>query len=103
MMNPDHVSVLLQNHHLSATVEKDEYGEFIASCSEIEDFFTVGKSPQESINNLAKELISYAHEYMDDFNLYYHSTNRKNHFPFVFKILLQNSIEDVVAIIHVQQ
>jgi predicted RNase H-like HicB family nuclease len=103
MMNPDHVSMLLQNYRLSATVEKDEHGEYIASCNEIEDFFITGKSPEESIHNLANELVGYAQEYMDDFNLYYHSPNRKHHFPYMFKVLLQNSVEDVAALIHVQQ
>lgn len=100
-MNPD--SILFQNYRISATVEKDEHAEYIASCNEIDDFFTTGKSPEESINNLVNELVGYGHEYMDDFNLYYHSPNRKSHFPYVLKILLQNSVEDVAALIHVQQ
>ncbi len=36
---------------------------------------------------LAKELVEYAKKYMDEFKLYFNSPNRKNHFPYIDRVL----------------
>lgn len=48
--------MLLQHYRLSATLKKDEHEEYIATCSEWEDFFVTGKSPEETIHRLAGDI-----------------------------------------------
>ena len=48
---------------------------------------------------LAEELVEYANDYFNDFQLYYNSLNRQPHFPYVLKVLIQNDINGVVGLI----
>jgi len=41
-------------------------------------------------DKLANELIEYSEEYMDEFKVHYYSPNRKNHFPYIYRISLQS-------------
>lgn len=44
---------------------------------------------------LAKELLDYAEDYFSDFQLYYSSVNRKNHFPYILRVLLSKDIDEI--------
>jgi uncharacterized protein YbcC (UPF0753/DUF2309 family) len=44
---------------------------------------------------IAKELIEYAKEYMDEFNKYYAAPNRKPHFPYIMRVLIQKNDDAV--------
>lgn len=48
---------------------------------------------------LAEELVEYANDYFNDFQLYYNSFNRQAHFSYVLKVLIQNDINGVVGLI----
>ena len=37
---------------------------------------------------LAEELMEYAEEYINEFTLYFNGPNRKNHFPYIYRVLL---------------
>ena len=39
-------------------------------------------------DKLANELIEYSEEYMNEFKMHYYSSNRKDHFPFVYRVSL---------------
>jgi len=44
----------------------------------------------------SSELIEYSEEYMDESKIHYYSPNRKNHFPYIYKVsLLAGDIEKV--------
>jgi hypothetical protein len=61
----------------------------------------VNASDIETVNvELAKSLLEYAEEYFEEFQLYYSSTNRKQHFPYVLRILLSNDLNEVQGLIH---
>lgn len=55
---------------------------------------------EEAIDLLADELMEYANEYQDNFNLYFHSPNRRDHFPYIMHVLAQEDIEEVKRLIH---
>lgn len=103
-MNLDHLSVIVRDLKLHAIVETDECGEYIASLDEIGDLYATGESEHESLYNLAQELVEYSQEYMneDNFSMYFNSPNRKSHFPYVLKVLMQNSESDVLRFISVE-
>ena len=57
-------------------------------------------SLEKALSNLADELIDYAHDYLNDIQLYYNSPNRKKHLPYVLQVLLQENKADVIKLLH---
>jgi antitoxin YefM len=55
---------------------------------------------EQAITKLAEELIEYAIEYYDQFQLYFSSNNRKQHFPYILRVLLAEDLEEVKELIH---
>jgi antitoxin YefM len=100
MLNLDHVAAIVGDFKLHATVEQDETGEYIASSVEIEDMFATGDTVEEALLSLSNDLIEYSHDYLSDsFTLYFNAPNRRRHFPYVMKVMMQNSPEDVLRLI----
>ena len=103
MMNFDHVSALTDGLRLSVQINADSDGSFVASCSEIDDLVASGESSEEAIKALVAELIEYSYEYLrDNFELYFRAPNRRKHFPYVFKIMMQESEENVLRFVDVK-
>lgn len=48
---------------------------------------------------LAREIIKYSQEYFDEFQLYYHTPNRRSHFPYVVKVLVPKDLDSIVRLI----
>ncbi|HPJ13159.1 MAG TPA: hypothetical protein PLV00_07225 [Caldisericia bacterium] len=88
----------LRPYHLTMNIEQEEDGSYTGFLKEI-DLACNARTPAEVKMQLAKDLWSYALEYMADFKMYYHSLNRKSHYPYVMHVLLQTDIKDVQKII----
>lgn len=103
MMNVDHLSIFVEELKLHAVVEQDEHGVYIAALEEIEGIFADGMSKEEALKRMVQELVDYTTEYLTDrFATYYNAPNRKRHFPYVIKVILQKTPEDVLRMIHVK-
>lgn len=63
------------------------------------DVFGEGESKVEALNALCEALINYANEVYDNFMFYYYGQNIKSKLPYIFNILLCESIEDVKNIL----
>lgn len=63
------------------------------------DVFGEGESKVEALNALCEALINYANEVYDNFMFYYYGQNIKSKLPYIFNILLCESIEDVKSIL----
>ena len=50
---------------------------------------------------LSEELLDYANDYMHNFHIYFNSTNRKAHFPYLLKVLLSGDINQISNMIKV--
>ncbi|MCG6197514.1 hypothetical protein H1215_10065, partial [Anoxybacillus sp. LAT_38] len=48
---------------------------------------------------LAQELLEYAQEYYEDFATYYSAPNRRAHFPYVLKVLIQDDLQGIVHLL----
>lgn len=94
-----HVNEILKFYELTLEYEETN-GEFVGSIEQIEDIVGSGKSLEELKLNLATQLAEYAEEYYADFATYYNAPNRKGHFPYVFRILIQNDVKSVSELIH---
>ena len=78
---------ILKEYKLTVTVAQEEDGSFTGILNEI-DLMANAKDMKSLEDELAEELLGYSEEYMNEFRLYYNSPNRKNHFPYVYKIFL---------------
>ena len=63
------------------------------------DVFGEGESKVDALNALCETLINYANEVYDNFMFYYYGQNIKSKLPYIFNILLCESIEDVKNIL----
>jgi len=61
---------------------------FVFVAEEISDIISYGQTEEEALDDLAKALLEYAHEYYDEFGLYSRTPNRKAHLPYVVKMLM---------------
>lgn len=61
------------------------------------DIVVQGETQQGTIRKLAEDLLEYAQDYVDNFNLYYNAANRKGHYPYVLKILLSSTVDEIIG------
>lgn len=81
----------LLSRHIAYTMAD---GSFSGSLKEL-DILANAASLETLKTEIAKELIEYAQEYMDEFDKYYGAPNRKPHFPYIMRVLIQKN-EDAV-------
>lgn len=84
---------------LSFQVELTKEAGIIVGTIDGFDLVAQGKTEQEVIRNLAEDLLEYAQDYMNDFKLFYNAPNRKDHYPYVLKILLTSTIDEIIGFI----
>lgn len=102
-MNTDHLAVVLKEVTLTSRITMDEEGKFISTLDEIDDLIGYGEHEGESLLNLATDLIEYAHDYMtESFTSYFNAPNRKKHLPYVFKVMLFDTPEEVLSLFRVE-
>lgn len=95
-------AVLVERSLLSMMLE---YASINVSCLESNgkwlyrakdlDIIAEGETKIEAENNLCLELSKYANDVYDNFMYYYYGQNIKNRLPYVFRILLCDSIEEI--------
>lgn len=95
----DHFQELMKPYQFNLDYEQEEDGSLSGSLQEI-DLVVHAQSYDELMDCTAKQLIDYAEEYMEHFNLYQQSPNRSAHFPYIINILIQKSEQDVRNLIH---
>lgn len=89
---------MLAEYMLTVEVWQEDDGSYTGVFKEI-DLVTNSKEMDSLEAELAKELIEYSEDYMNDFRFYYESSNRKSHFPYVFRTyLLSDDIDKVKKI-----
>lgn len=91
----DLLEFILKEYILTIKVVQEEDGSFTGISNEMD---IIANSPDiESLKvEIAKELLEYSDEYMNEFRLYYNSPNRKNHFPYILRTTLaSDDIEKV--------
>jgi hypothetical protein len=95
MRNRDKIAVLsgellefiLKEYNLTVNVFIEEDGSYTGSFNELD--LTSNSPDLETLKiKLADTLREYAEEYMNEFKLYFNSPNRKNHFPYIYRVLL---------------
>lgn len=92
--NLDIMSEILSAYKFTATKFIEEDGSITLSLNEI-DLVENGKSEQDARLSLANAILEYSLDYYNDFELYSHSPNRKQHIPYVFKALILDNPEEI--------
>jgi antitoxin YefM len=102
-MNTDHLAVALKDLKMTAHVIQDEDNHYITTLDEIDDLIGYGEDPERSLYDLSVQLIEYAQEYMtDSFITYFNAPNRRGHLPYVLKIMLYESPEQIISLLSVE-
>ncbi len=94
----EQLDIILDFFKLSLNVFPEEDGSYSASIDELDIVGNAG-SKEEVVEVICDELIEYADEYMENFDMYYHSSNRKDHFPYVYKVVAHESDRDKIKTI----
>jgi len=85
---------------LTLQVELTHEDGLIVGTIEGFDLVVEAKSEEEAIRKLAEDLLEYAQDYVNDFKLFYNAPNRKSHYPYVLKVLLASTIEEIIGFIN---
>ncbi|MEG6512399.1 hypothetical protein V6C32_10795 [Desulforamulus ruminis] len=91
--------LLLKDYHFNAQFTEEDDGSVTATLGDF-DFVVNEKDQEAAIKALAEELVEYAKEYYDDFQLYFYSLNRQSHFPYVVAVLMEEDLDGVIGLIH---
>ena len=95
VLSIDLIEFILKEYRLTVDVRQEEDGSYTGILKEID--LMANATDMESLElELARELIEYSEEYINEFGLYYNSPNRKNHFAYIYKTMLaSDDIEKV--------
>ncbi|MCG2788881.1 MAG: hypothetical protein L6305_04540 [Actinomycetia bacterium] len=95
VLSIDLIEFILKEYRLTVDVRREEDGTYTGIFKEID--LMANAADMESLElELARELIEYSEEYINEFGLYYNSPNRKNHFAYIYRTMLaSDDIEKV--------
>ncbi len=95
----DHLNTLLSTVTFSCVYLQEDDSSWTVALSNI-DLAVNAKTKEGALELLAQDLMEYAQEYVDDFDHFYRSSNRKDHFPYVVKVLLQKDLRAIMDLLH---
>lgn len=89
---------LLQPYRLTLRCHREDDDTISGTLMEI-DLAANAANAAELKMVIAHDLVEYALEYWENFDLYFHSPNRRAHLPHVLRVLLQPDVDRVAALI----
>ena len=97
-MSLEQLQLILDPFKLTMRILDEEDGSSTGIIEEL-DLLENAETVSELKVKLISELLVYCEEYMNEFQKYYHSDNRKNHFPYVYKVLAyEDRVMDVIDV-----
>jgi predicted RNase H-like HicB family nuclease len=97
-MSLEHLQLILSTYRFSMEHEKEEDGTYSGSIEQI-DVVENAETVDLLRQKLAEALVEYAQDYMDNFAMYYHSSNRRAHLPYILTVLAQPDVKGVERLI----
>jgi predicted RNase H-like HicB family nuclease len=91
---------ILSAYTFTAEITEEEDGSFTGSLNEISDIIGFGLTREELKKELAQNLIEYANEYIEEYQLYSKAPNRKSHSPYILHVLVKEDLDEVINLIH---
>ena len=82
----EQLDMILDPYRFTLTYEKENNNSLTGHFKEL-DLVANAPDLNSLLTTMIQELIEYAEEYMKDFEQYYNSLNRKQHFPYVMRVM----------------
>ena len=98
----DFLEILLEKYKYTAKLYKEKDGSVTLELNEI-DLVVNAKNKEEAINKMAQEILDYAEDFYNEFNIWSVAPNRKSHIPYVFKALILDDVKKIGEIISCQK
>jgi len=96
-MSAEHLNALLPHLTLTLTCDVETDGTYSGTLEEV-GLSSNAVDLHALKDSLAEYLLEYAHEYLEDFNMYFFSPNRRPHFPYIMKVLAQRDLAGIVGL-----
>ena len=92
--NLETMSEILRAYSFTAMKYVEQDGSVTLSLNEI-DIVENGATEQLARLSMAKAILEYAEEYYQNYDMYFHTPNRKCHVPYIFKALIMDIPEEI--------
>jgi len=89
---------ILKAYHLKPEILPEKDGSVTVALNEI-DIAVNATSLDGTLDELVKEMKIYAQDYLDRLQLFLNAPNRKTHFPYVMRILLCDSDQEIKSLL----
>ena len=99
--NLETMSEILKAYHFTAERFLEEDGSVTLSLNEI-DLIENGVDEETARNNMGNAILEYSADYYNEYELFSHSPNRKNHIPYIFKALIIDNPKEIGELIECQ-
>ena len=94
MLRVDLLKMVLEDYKLNPEVIQEDDGSVTLALDSLE-LYANNSTLDLATKDLIEDLKIYAQDYLDRSQLFFHSPNRKPHFPYVLKILLCDNDEEI--------
>jgi len=94
VLRVDQQKMLLANYSLKPEIIKEDDNSITLALDHLE-LFSNGSNLDEAVNDLINDLKIYASDYIQRSQLFLNAPNRKAHFPFILRVLLCESDEEI--------
>lgn len=99
--NLETMSEILKAYHFTAEKFLEEDGSVTLSLNEI-DLIENGADEETARINMGNAILEYSMDYYNEYELFSHSPNRKNHIPYIFKALIIDNPKEIGELIECQ-
>lgn len=100
LLRKDMLKSLLEKFSLKAVAFEEEDGSVTLALDEL-DVAVNAPSLEEAVSDLVQELKIYARDYLDRAQLFLNAPNRRHHLPYILRVALCNSDEEVKGLVEV--
>ena len=95
------LEILLESYKFTANKLREKDKSITLVLNEI-DLIVNAKTEEEAKTKLAEEILEYAEDFYNEFNVWSIAPNRKAHIPYVFKVLILDDIKKIEELISCQ-
>ena len=95
------METMLDAYRFTAERYEEDNGSITLGLNEI-DLVENGIDENDARMKLSASILEYAEDYYNDFSLYYSSSNRRHHLPYVIKSLILNDVVKIRELIECQ-
>ncbi|MGB9859746.1 MAG: exoribonuclease R [Moorellaceae bacterium] len=100
LLRKDMLKSVLEKFTLKAEALEEDDGSTTLALDEL-DIAVNAENLEEALDELVEELKLYAQDYLDRAQLFLNAPNRRHHLPYVLRIALCNSDEEVKGLVEV--